>query len=181
MTPAHQTPDDTQLHPADAGQADDSTLCARQFELLAGAAARGAGLSHDLYVRRFSAAVDGIVARLSTDERRRALWLARQWDYATPAEQAAAEDLDDGSCSHGIQLGCCPAGCEAQGPWISQSRLEGDDGDFAATAGPDMPHAPLAAAAPLFAVREILRTPVTQLLAALYTALAGAAPARRGA
>lgn len=86
------------------------TLC----ETAAAQASRGCGLSYDCYVERFSSAIDEQVHRLPEDQREQALQIAKQdWDYATPAERQEARDWNaqNGYCAHGIELGCCPAGC----------------------------------------------------------------------
>jgi len=68
-------------------------------ETAAAQATKGCGLSHDYYVERFSA---------------QALKIAQEWDYATPAERQETQDwnAEHGYCSHGIEFGCCPAGCD---------------------------------------------------------------------
>jgi hypothetical protein len=40
--------------------------------------------------------------------------IAQEWDYATPAERQETQDwnAEHGYCSHGIEFGCCPAGCD---------------------------------------------------------------------
>ncbi|MEL7551497.1 hypothetical protein AAGV37_16610 [Pseudomonas protegens] len=91
---------------------DESTwraLC----EAAAVQAMKGCGLSHDYYVERFSSAIDSEVARLPEDQRAQALRIAQERDYATPAErqETLAWNAKNGYCSHGIELGCCPAGC----------------------------------------------------------------------
>lgn len=86
------------------------TLC----EAAAAQAMDGCGLSFDYYVERFSLSIDAQVSRLPEDQRAKALQIAAQeWDYATPAERQEIQDwlADNGCCSHGITLGCCPAGC----------------------------------------------------------------------
>ena len=192
MTAAHTTEQQNDV---------DDVLLARQLELLAEAASRGCGLSHDLYVSRFSTAVDAVVARLSQDARRRAILLARQWDYATPQERAENAP-GEGWCSHGIHYGCGPAGCEEPGAdqaaadWNAHSTLgaqtglddlndrDGKDGQGGEISGEGRPgaatDAPIAAAAAVHLAREILLTPVGQLLAAAFGAIAGARQARRG-
>jgi DsbC/DsbD-like thiol-disulfide interchange protein len=83
-------------------------------EAVATQAHQGCGLSYGLYMDRFSSAIDIQVERLPGDQRAQALFIAKQeWDYATPAERQAAQDwnADNGFCTHGIELGCCPAGC----------------------------------------------------------------------
>jgi len=77
-------------------------------------AQRGCGLSYDHYVTLFSSEIDAQASRLPPDQRAQALEIAAQeWDYATPAERQETQDwlADNGCCSHGITLGCCPADC----------------------------------------------------------------------
>ncbi|KTB95151.1 hypothetical protein AO073_14935 [Pseudomonas syringae ICMP 11293] len=74
---------------------------------------KGSGLSHGFYVERFSSSIDAQVGRLPEDQRAQALQIAQEWDYATPAARQEAQDwnAENGYCSHGIELGYCPAGC----------------------------------------------------------------------
>jgi hypothetical protein len=83
-------------------------------ENMATAAYRGCGLSHDLYVERFSKAVDLALQDLYEHERTEAVAIARHFDYATEEEidQGREDRAEYGYCRHGIELGCCPAGCE---------------------------------------------------------------------
>lgn len=76
-------------------------------------AQRGCGLSWDHWVRLFSSEIDARASRLPQDQRAQALQIAQEWDYATPAERQETQDWNaaNGFCSHGITLGCCPAGC----------------------------------------------------------------------
>ncbi|WP_456154957.1 hypothetical protein [Xanthomonas vasicola] len=48
-------------------------------------------------------------------QRAQALQIAQKWDYATPAARQEAQDwnAENGYCSHGIELGYCPAGCDS--------------------------------------------------------------------
>lgn len=82
-------------------------------EELAADAAKGDGCSHTWYVVRLSRAVDSDLAAMPQDRRTQALEIAREFDYSTHEEREAERDelLNDGCCMHGIQLGCCPAGC----------------------------------------------------------------------
>lgn len=183
--------------------ADDAVL-ARQLELLATAAERGCGPSHDRYVRRFSAAVDAVAARLPRDARRRVILLARQWDYATPQEQAE-QDASEGRRSRGIQCGCCPAACAtpcanlvATGPNVHSRRdTRGGVNDLDERADPGRqcgvvlgegtgadgaaPRAPMAAAAALCLARDILLTSVSPLVVSLYGNITRTRLGRRGA
>ncbi|MEX3983842.1 hypothetical protein AB4Y45_33190 [Paraburkholderia sp. EG287A] len=81
------------------------------LEQLAAEAHRGCGLSWDLFVDRFSAAVDGVYPP-SAPVRAIAL-AAKPMGYAAPEERAAAhaQMREQGYCSHGIERDCCPAGC----------------------------------------------------------------------
>jgi hypothetical protein len=76
-------------------------------------ATKDCGLSYDLYIERFSSAIDIQVGRLPDDPRAQALLIAQEWDYATPTERQATQDWNaaNGCCSHGITMGCCPLGC----------------------------------------------------------------------
>jgi hypothetical protein len=82
------------------------------LEKLAAEANRGCGLSYELFVDRFSAAVD-VAYPQSSPNRAAALELATPMGYETPEERAAAheERAEDGYCRHGIERNCCPAGC----------------------------------------------------------------------
>ena len=59
-----------------------------QLEQLAAEANRGCGLSYDIFVDRFSAAVDSAY-QADTSNRDAALKLARPMAYVTPEERAA--------------------------------------------------------------------------------------------
>lgn len=182
----------------------DEAVMARQLELLATAAERGCGLSHDRYVRRYSAAVDAVVATLSRDARMRAILLARQWDYATPQEQAE-QDAGEGRRSPAIECGCCPAdggtpcaNLAATGPNVHSFRVtRGGMNDLDERADPGRqcgvvsgegtgaasaaPRAPMAAAAALCLARDILLTSVSQLVVSLYGNITRTRLGRRGA
>ena len=78
-------------------------------------AQRGCGLSWDHWVTLFSSEIDAQASRLPESQRAQALEIATQeWDYATPAERQETQDwnAEHGYCSHGIEFGCCPAGCD---------------------------------------------------------------------
>ncbi|BCL74173.1 hypothetical protein VNTUMSATTG_61100 (plasmid) [Vibrio nigripulchritudo] len=72
------------------------------------------GLSHEMYVKHYSAAVDEAIAALPQDIGEEILGHATAFDYANDDEIAMNESelRNRGLCSHGIELGCCPAGCE---------------------------------------------------------------------
>lgn len=86
------------------------TLC----EKLAAEANHGCGLSYDYFVSRLSAAVDGAMHDLADHERADALAIAIEFGYETveQREQTAIDNANDGYCTHGIELGYCPAGCD---------------------------------------------------------------------
>lgn len=86
------------------------TVC----KVAAAQARNGCGLSYGHYVDLFSSAIDTRVDQLPEHQRALALDIATQeWDYATPAERRDAQDwnAENGYCTHGIELGCYPAGC----------------------------------------------------------------------
>ena len=78
-------------------------------------AQRGCGLSWDHWVTLFRSEIDAQASRLPESQRAQALEIAaHEWDYATPAERQEAQDwnAEHGYCSHGIEFGYCPAGCD---------------------------------------------------------------------
>lgn len=81
---------------------------------LATDANHGCGLSYDYFVRRLSAAVDRAMHDLADHERADALAIALEFGYETveQREQTAIDNANDGYCTHGIEMGCCPAGCD---------------------------------------------------------------------
>ena len=85
----------------------------KSCEDLAKEAHNGCGLSYEYYVERFSVAVDGALGMLSEIHRKQAILVARDWDYASIEEREEQQKWlsENDYCSHGIELGCCPAGC----------------------------------------------------------------------
>ena len=86
------------------------------IEQLAKEAHRGCGLSFELYSRRLQSSVDALLERLPDNEKETAIALAEQHGYERDqpnVEQSSTPDCDENTrfCSHGIELGCCPAGC----------------------------------------------------------------------
>ena len=78
-------------------------------------AQRGCGLAWEHWVTLFSSEIDAQVSRLPESQRVHALEIAAQeWDYATPAERQETQEwlAENGCCSHGIEFGYCPAGCD---------------------------------------------------------------------
>lgn len=72
------------------------------------------GLSHPLYQRRLSAAIDNKICGMSKDDREIIIEMAKkQFDYRTPDEISLdiETDHEQGVCSHGIDYNCCPLGC----------------------------------------------------------------------
>ncbi|MCX9158161.1 hypothetical protein OPU71_18720 [Niveibacterium sp. 24ML] len=69
--------------------------------------------SDGLYVELLSSAIDTGLAQLEARHREAALAIAREFGYETRASREAEQDwnAEHGYCSHGIPLGCCPAGC----------------------------------------------------------------------
>ncbi|AOW13395.1 hypothetical protein LPB72_10185 [Hydrogenophaga crassostreae] len=69
--------------------------------------------SHDLYSTTFSSEIDAQVSYFPKEHRGFALQIAREWEYASAQVRAATQqwNADNGLCFHGIELGCCPAGC----------------------------------------------------------------------
>lgn len=106
-TPSHLT--------GDTRSALDEPAWRAVCEAAAKHAMNGCGLSHDFYVERFSSAIDGQVGQLPAYQRAQALQIAQEWDYATPTERQVTQDWNakHGYCTHGIELGYCPAGCDS--------------------------------------------------------------------
>lgn len=92
----------------------DKAMWRTRCEKMAVDANRGCGLSYDRFVASLSASVDWALEDLAHHERADALAIAIEFGYATEAEreQTAMDNANNGYCHHGIELGCCPAGCE---------------------------------------------------------------------
>lgn len=73
--------------------------------VLAAEAAKGDGLSYQLFCQRFTSAMDIQLAALPVEIREIARAIATTFGYGDT-------DADDNACMHGIDRGCCPAGCE---------------------------------------------------------------------
>lgn len=73
----------------------------------------GCGLSYDVFEANFCGYVASGLLLVEPENLPRALEMARAAGYYTQAELEAAQvrDLHDGSCAHGIDPDCCPAGC----------------------------------------------------------------------
>lgn len=76
-------------------------------------AGNNCGQSHGLYVQRISEMVNFALKEVAEENREEALCVAREFDYASDSEldEDRKWNANNGYCSHGIQLGCCPAGC----------------------------------------------------------------------
>ena len=77
-------------------------------------ASRGCGLSYEVFAERFSVAIGDRLSKLPEDHQNHATEIAKQYGYATSEEMEESQEFynDKGCCAHGIDLGCCPAGCE---------------------------------------------------------------------
>lgn len=97
----------------DTHPAFDETAWRTVCEKFAVQANNGCGLSHDYYVELFSSQIEKHIDRLPECQRTQALLIAQEWDYATPVERQETQNwnANHGYCTHGIELGCCPAGC----------------------------------------------------------------------
>lgn len=82
-------------------------------EELSEEASRGCGLSYEFFVQKFSAAIEGRLLEFPENHRQRAIEIAGQYGYATSDEILETQEYFEeiGVCPHGIDLGCCPAGC----------------------------------------------------------------------
>lgn len=91
----------------------DSDVLTAEIHAMAEAANRGCGQVYELFVSRFSAAVDGRYDQEPEDIRTLALSIARDHGYATPAEiEEMNQALDEaGCCAHGLDPYNCPVGC----------------------------------------------------------------------
>lgn len=72
------------------------------------------GLSYGYLGEIFSVAIDAEVEQLPESQRARALEIATaDWDYLSPEARIEAQrwNGENGYCTHGITLGCCPMGC----------------------------------------------------------------------
>jgi len=83
---------------------------AARIERLAEDANAGCGLVYELFVERFSGAVDHFVSTLPADRQEKALALAKEKGYATPEELDEDRDSEN-YCVHHLPYDCCPVGC----------------------------------------------------------------------
>lgn len=97
------------------------------------------GLSFDFFVDRLSSAVDRALLAIPERYHNAALEIAQEYGYATASEreEVARSNADDGYCAHGIELGCCPAGCDFPDVWDDtldyRADIDLDDGDVDAS------------------------------------------------
>lgn len=91
----------------------DAEKWAENCDKWATSANHGCGLSYDLFSERLCNAVDYALERLAPIHHAKAIDIAIHYGYETVDARAEAGRWDsyEGYCSHGIQLGCCPAGC----------------------------------------------------------------------
>ncbi|GKS86968.1 hypothetical protein AVMA1855_22470 [Acidovorax sp. SUPP1855] len=80
---------------------------------LADQAAKGCGLSHDYYVKRFSIEIDNALKTLPAEFHPQAKKAAEFFDYASVDQIQETDQLNaaNGICAHGIDEDCCPLGC----------------------------------------------------------------------
>jgi hypothetical protein len=77
-------------------------------------ATKSCGLSYDVFVKKFSVEIGCRLSKLPKDFQECAVEIARSYGYATEEELDEMDEWnrENGYCIHGIELGCCPAGCE---------------------------------------------------------------------
>ncbi|MCP1196808.1 plasmid protein [Acetobacter senegalensis] len=93
---------------------------ADMYETANTAASKGCGCSYELYVQKLTREIDQTASRLAPDQAAALQDYARQkGDYAPDADGFHLE----GFCCHGIEYGCCPAGCDdaEEDDWDSEN------------------------------------------------------------
>ena len=92
----------------------DKTQWRSLCEKLTADANHACGLSYDFFISRLSRAVDQAMRDLPDHERADARAIAIEFGYETveQREQTAIDNASNGYCTHGIEMGCCPAGCD---------------------------------------------------------------------
>ncbi|GAA10491.1 MULTISPECIES: hypothetical protein [Acetobacter] len=91
------------------------------YETANTAASKGCGCSYELYVQKLTREIDQTASRLAPDQAAVLQDYARQkGDYAPDADEGHLE----GFCCHGIEYGCCPAGCDdvEEDDWDSEDQ-----------------------------------------------------------
>lgn len=97
----------------------DAYSCGEQLiktllEKLAAEANNGCGLVYEIFIERFSAAVDGVASYLHPETARILIGLARSiGDYQTKTEteKMRANATEEGLCVHYLDENTCPCGC----------------------------------------------------------------------
>jgi hypothetical protein len=97
----------------DCAKSLNETNWRAECEALSQQAAAYSSQSHAIFMNKFSAAIDSAMEGFSEADRLLAINIAREWDYVTPEELKEDQNwnAENGFCTHGIELGCCPAGC----------------------------------------------------------------------
>lgn len=93
---------------------------AELYETANTAASKGCGCSYELYVQKLTREIDQTASRLAPDQAAALQDYARQkGDYTPDADGFHLE----GVCCHGIEYGCCPAGCDdaEEDDWDSEN------------------------------------------------------------
>ena len=85
-----------------------------KLEEIATHAGERCGQSHDVFVESLSHAVDRAASGFFDQDKLTALSIATEFGYASPSDRALSQalNLENGYCTHGIAMGCCPVGCD---------------------------------------------------------------------
>lgn len=77
-------------------------------------AIKGSGLSETMFARNLFGLIKKELSHISDKHHAQALMIARDVGYLDAEELEANDEWNSthGYCQHGIELGCCPAGCE---------------------------------------------------------------------
>ena len=86
----------------------------QQCRLAGEEATRGAGLSETMFMQNMHAAVHRRLGTVHEKHKAMALSIAAEYGYATAQEIEADQqwNSEHGYCTHGIELGHCPVGCD---------------------------------------------------------------------
>ncbi len=87
------------------------TAIEQYIQQLATTAHRGCGLSYELFVERFSSAVDEYVGALSEDEAEAAMKAARNHGYTSASELSEGWEGRENLCQHRLDPDHCGHGC----------------------------------------------------------------------
>lgn len=76
-------------------------------------ATRNSGLSHVVFVKKFSQEIETLLTYIEDSHKNEAIKIAREFDYASAEEISKSDswNYEHGYCQHGIDKSCCPAGC----------------------------------------------------------------------